>query len=103
MRMSSFCILQYVRDLFDIKHIDMCDTGVMRPYLAHKICWFCKNLKTFYLITFRFWDADVTKVSWYVLVKHKYSHVELTEKIVNKVEEYMRECKAVRDHAMLDD
>ena len=102
-RVSSWSIFQCVRDLPDIELIDMCDSGVMRPYLARKICWYCTSLKKFYFTTLWSWDTDVTKLSWCVLVKLKYPHVEFTENVIKKAEEFMRECKYVRDHIMLEE
>ena len=102
-RVSSFSIFQCVRDLVDIEMIDMCDSGVMRPYLARKICWYCKCLKKFYFTTLWAWDTDMTKLSWYVLVKRKYPHVEFTENVKTKVREFMTDCKYVRDQVRLDD
>ena len=37
-RVSSFSFYHAVCDLYDLEEIDMSDSGVMRPYLARKIC-----------------------------------------------------------------
>ena len=104
-RVSAFSIYQCVRNLINLKKIDMSDSSTMRPWLARKICYFCKGLRTFYFTTY--WsldeDNDPAKVSWYKLVKRKYPHIEFTEKVQDKVAEYMSDCRAVKMEVMLDE
>ena len=102
-RVSAFSIYQCVRDLYNLEKIDMCDSGTMRPWLARKICRFCMNLKTFYFTTFWSLDNDASKVSWYKLVKRKYPHVTFTQKVIDKVSEYMTDCRPVKHEVMLDE
>ena len=75
----------------------------MRPWLARKICWFCRRLKEFYFTTQWSLDQDSSKVGWYKLVKRKCPHIKFTQKVNDKVKDYMEDCKAVRQEARLDD
>ena len=104
-RVSAFSIYQCVRNLPNLYKLDMSDSGTMRPWLARKLCYFCKGLRVFLFTTY--WsldeDNDNAKVAWYKLVKRKYPHVEFTEKVQEKVAEYMEDCRAVRMQARLDD
>ena len=103
LRVSAFSIYQCVRDLFTLEKIDVCDSGTMRPWLACKICWYCRGLKEFYFTTLWSLDEDPEKVSWYKLVKRKYPRIKFTQKVFDKVEEYMSECRPVRHEVMLDE
>ena len=104
-RVSAFSVYQCVRNLPQLHTLDMSDSGTMRPWLARKLCYFCKGLRKFYFTTY--WsldeDNDNAKVAWYKLVKRKYPHVEFTEKVQNRVAEYMEDCRAVKMQVRLDE
>ena len=102
-RVGAFTIHQCVRHLPTLEKLDCSDSGVMQPWVARKICWYGKGLKEFYFTTFWSLDNNDSKVSWYKLVKRKYPHIKFVQKVKDKVEEYIKECRAVRDEAMLDD
>ena len=102
-RISAFSIYQCVRDLQELEKIDVCDSGTMRPWLALQLCRHCKGLKQFYFTTLWSLDEDPSKVSWYKLVKHKYPHIEFMQKVLDKVDEYMSECRAVKHEVILDE
>ena len=102
-RISAYSIYQCVRDLQELEKIDVCDSGTMRPWLARKLCRHCKGLKQFYFTTLWSLDEDPSKVSWYKLVKRKYPHIEFTQKVLDKVDEYMSDCRAVKHEVMLDE
>ena len=102
-RVSAFSIYQAVRGLETLQKIDCCDSGVMRPWLARKLLHFCENITEFKFTTLFSLDDDRAKVSWYKLVKVKFPHVSFTQRVLDKVEEYMDECRAVRMEALLHD
>ena len=102
-RVSAFSIDQAVRGLDSLEELDCSDTGTMHPYLARKLLYFCENVRKFRFTTMFSLDTDESKVSWYKLVKVKFPHVEFSQRIVDKVEEYMVECRSVRMEALLHD
>ena len=102
-RVSAYSMYQCVRDLENLQKLDMCDSGTMRPWIARKLCRFCKGLTTFYFTTYWSLDDDNSKVSWYKLVKRKYPHIEFTKQVVAKVDEYIEDCRPVAMEAMLDE
>ena len=102
-RVTAFTIFRSVRDLSGLEVLDVCDSGTMRPWLAKRICWYCRDLTRFYFTTFWSLDTDADKVHWYKLVRRRYPDVEFTERVNNKVDEYMEDCRAVRQEARLDD
>ena len=102
-RVTAFSIYRCVRDLSNLQLLDMCDSGTMRPWLARKLCRFCTGLQKFYFTTYWSLDTDLSKVSWYKLVRRKYPHIEFTQQVLNKVSEYESDCRAVRMEARLDE
>ena len=101
-RVTAFSIFRCVRDLYNLEVLDMCDSGTMRPWLACKICWYCRELDKFYFTTFWSLDTNASKVSWYKLVCRKYPHVTFTQQVENKVDEYLTDCRAVQMEVRLD-
>ena len=104
-RVSAFSVYQCVRRLHNLYKLDMCDSGTMHPWLARKLCYFCSGLRVFHFTTYWSLDEgnDNAKVAWYKLVKRKYPDIEFTQKVQDKVAEYMSECRAVRMEVRLDE
>ena len=102
-RVSAFTIFRCVRDLPELQTLDICDSGVMRPYLAHKIYWYSPCLTKFHFTTIWNWDTDVTKMSWFVLVKRKYPDINFTEEVKSKVRKFMNDCRYVQESIRLDE
>ena len=102
-RVSAFSIYQAVRGLNSLQELDCSDSGTMHLYFTRKLLYFCENVCKFKFTTLFSLDNNQSKVSWYKLVKVKFPHVEFTQRVVNKVEEYMVEWHAVRMEALLND